>query len=133
MPFTPSHVECVTPEGKYVGQRIDGGMQAREPGYDSDGLAHEIFIELPVSDEQSDAFYTYVNSKIGQPYDWKAIVDYAMPVNMHDYDHAICSAMMSLALRACDYFRWPLACPAHLISPRDLFLMLSGMLEIPHQ
>jgi hypothetical protein len=36
-----------------------------------------------------------------------------------------------LALRACNWFRWPLAAPAHLISPRDLLLIVSGQMEVP--
>src|ERR1700761_4060141 len=39
MPFTPSHVECVTPDGKWLGQHIDGGMLARPAGYDHDDVA----------------------------------------------------------------------------------------------
>ena len=132
MPFIPSHVECVTPEGKYAGQHIRGGFLAREPGYDRAELAHEMFINLPADDEQSAAFYGHVASHIGQPYDWKAILDYALPVNFHDFDHAICSAAMTLALRKCGWLKWPLTVTAHLISPRDVLLMLSGIVEIPH-
>jgi hypothetical protein len=132
MPFSPSHVECVTPEGKYAGQHLKGGMQARDPGYDKSILAHEAFVELPSTPAQADAFYAFVKSKLGQPYDWKAITDYVIPVNMHDFDHAICSATMVLGLRKCGWLKWPLTVPAHLISPRDLLLMLSGIIEIPH-
>jgi hypothetical protein len=132
MPFAPSHVECVTPAGKYAGQHLSGGMQARDPGYDKATLAHEAFVNLPATQSQTDAFYGFVASKIGQPYDWKAIVDYAAPVDLHSVGSAICSAQMVLALRKADWFPFPLTVPAHLISPRDLLLMLSGIIEIPH-
>lgn len=133
MPFTPSHVECVTPEGKWAGQRINGGLLNREPGYDKSTVAHEAFFDLPATDTQSKAFYAFVASSIGQPYDWQAILDYAVPgLDAHEAGHAICSAFMALALRKAQWFKWPLAVPAHLINPRDLLLMLSGMVEIPH-
>lgn len=134
MPFCPSHVECVTPEGKYLGQRYDGGMQAREPGYDAKWLAHEKIVELPVTQAQADAFYTRGKSLIGAPYDWKAIVDFALPVNLHLFDHAICSATMTQLLRTlgCEYFPMPLTVPFHQISPRDLMLILSSHVQIDH-
>jgi len=134
MPFTPSHVECVTPEGKYLGQHAEGGMQARDPGYDKSYLAREMFIDLPATPQQSDAFYAYMTASIGEPYDWKAILDYALPINLHVFDHAICSAKVELGLRnkTSPWLRWPLTVPAHLISPRDLLLTISGIIEVPH-
>lgn len=132
MPFTPSHVECVTPEGKYAGQHINGGMLAREPGYDKAELLHELFVAIDVSQAQADAFYSYVAASIGEPYDWKAIVDFALPLDLHQANHSICSAKMTLALRKGQVWPWPLTVPAHLISPRDVLLMLSGIVKIDH-
>ena len=134
MPFTPSHVECVTPEGKYAGQHAEGGMAARDPGYDKSYLAHELFVDLQASDEQTNAFYAYVEASIGEPYDWEAILDYALPFNLHVFNHAICSAKMLLALRAqpAPWIKFPIAVPAHLVSPRDLLLVLSSLVEIDH-
>jgi hypothetical protein len=132
MPFTPSHVECVTPEGKYAGQHAEGGMLARDPGYDKSYLAHELFVDLPANDTQVAIFYAYVGSLIGQPYDLRSILDYLLPVDFHDVGHSICSAAMTLALRKCGFFQWPLAVPAHLVSPRDLLFTLSSHLEIDH-
>lgn len=143
MPFTPTHVECVTPEGKWLGQHADGppapGMQAREPGYDKgrvallpNGRLCELFVDLPASAEQVDSFYWHAKKSIGQPYDWEAILGFAVPVHLHEKFHAICSAKMVLLLRAADWFRWPLAVPAHLVDPRDLLLGLSMIVEIKH-
>lgn len=136
MPDTPSHVECVTPEGLYAGERVSGppGMAERKPGYDASYLAHEWFVHLPATDEQHAAFYAYMKNSIGEPYDWKAILDYALPVDFHDFNHAICSAKMVLGLRTkgCEWFPWPLSTPAHLIMPAMLHLMLSGIVKIDH-
>lgn len=134
MPFTPSHVECVTPEGLFLGQRFDGGMQARHPGYDAKWLANERIVELPATEAQANAFYNYVTKAIGQSYDWKAIGSFILPQNFHLSDHAICSAKMTLALRTkgCEWFPMPLTVPAHQITPRDLLLILSTHVQIDH-
>jgi hypothetical protein len=139
MPFTPSHVECVTPEGKWLGQRSDGGMLAREAGYDhdevatmNDGRRCELFVELPSTQEQHKTFYVRAAASIGEPYDWKAILGFAVGWHEHEKFHAICSAKMLLLLRASGYFQWPVVVPAHLVDPRDLLLMLSTHVKIDH-
>jgi hypothetical protein len=143
MPFTPSHAECVSQDGKfYIGEHYGTGMQARPVGYDSaslmtlpDGTKSERIVALPCTPEQEAAFYKFVTDKIGEPYDWKSIVSFAAPdVNLHDFGHLICSAIMTAALRTkgCEWFPMPLTVPFHHISPRDLLLVLSSHVEIPH-
>jgi hypothetical protein len=93
----------------------------------------ERLIRLLATDRQEAAFHAFVQSKIGEPYDWKAIVGFLEPdVHQHELDHIICSAFMTAALRACGYFPWPLTVPFHHISPRDLFLILSTHTQIDH-
>jgi hypothetical protein len=136
MPFTPSHVECVSQDGNsYIGQHLDGGMQARQVGYDSAKLLHEKFVDLPCTPAQEDAFYAAVHSRIGAPYDWQSILSFIDPAwNLHQRTHLICSAEMAADLRTkgCEYFPWPLTVPFHHISPRDLFLILSSHVQIDH-
>lgn len=141
MPFTPSHVEALSPDGKfYIGAHIDGGIMARPIGYDADklltlpdGTKSESIISLECTVAEETMFYGYVHSKIGSPYDWKSIISFAMPdINIHDFAHVICSAFMVAALRNCEYFKWPLTVPFHHISPRDLLLMLSSHVKIDH-
>jgi hypothetical protein len=141
VPFTPSHAECLSQDGKsYIGQHFDGGMQARPVGYDAgqlmrlpDGTLSERVVELPGTPLQETAFYNFVTSKIGQPYDWKSIISFVAPdINLHAVNHLICSAMMTAALRAANYFPMPLTVPFHHISPRDLMLMLSSHVQIDH-
>lgn len=133
MPFTPSHVEAVSRDGtSYVGAHIEDGIRSRPIGYDAKDMTHELILDLgePLPG-QEDMFHDYTEAHIGEPYDWKSIIDFALPENEHQKDHAICSAFMVLALRKCSYFLWPLAAPAHLISPRDLLLILSAEMEVP--
>lgn len=140
MPFTPSYTEALSQDGaSYIGAHIDGGILARPAGYDAnklmtlpDGSKSERIVSLPCLPEQETAFYAFAQSKIGKPYDWKSIISFEIPGNLHDFEHLICSAFMVAALRACEYFPKPLTVPFHRISPRDLFLILSSHVEIPH-
>jgi hypothetical protein len=62
-----------------------------------------------------------------------AILGFLVPAHHHAPNHAICSALITLALRAkgCEWFPFPLASPAHLVNPRDLLLILSAQMRIP--
>lgn len=127
--FTPSHVEMVVAEG-YLGAHSDGGIQVRPAGYDKATLTHELVLELPADDAAAEK---YARSKIGTPYDWGAIVDFVnfvVPADFHQRNHLICSAFMTLAARAGSAFPFPLAIPAHQISPRDLLLAVSARVWI---
>jgi hypothetical protein len=141
MPFTPSHVEALTVDGQdYIGAHIEDGIRARPVGYDAadlmmlpDGTKSERIVSLPCTDEQEAAFYDFVHSKVGTPYDPKAILGFELDEgHFHDFGHLICSAFMCQALRKADYFRWPMTVPFHRISPRDLLLILSSHVRIDH-
>lgn len=131
MPFTPSHVEAVTPDGFYLGAHFSGGVQKRPKDYDAGKFLHELFLTLTATDAQTDFFYKFLEDHIGEPYDWRAILGFILPEHEHTLDHAICSALIALALRECLWFPWPLTAPAHLIDPRDLLLMISARMEVP--
>jgi hypothetical protein len=131
MPFTPSHVEAVTPDGFYLGAHFEGGTMKRPKNYDAGQFSHELFLTLDATDVQGRGFYGFLNGHIGEPYDWEAILGFLLPEHEHIPNHAICSALVSLALRACNWFASPLAAPAHLIDPRDLLLIISGRMVVP--
>lgn len=138
-PFIPSHVEAVDPvTGKWIGAHADGGVQARDPGYDRatlltwgpDRKPTELFVKVPATDKQTQLFYTFLRNKIGTPYDWGAIFDFVFPLkDIDQQDHLICSALQALALSSA--LSMIFACPAHQTSPRDLLLLTSGIVPIP--
>jgi hypothetical protein len=135
--FWASHVEAVTPAGdgqgpKYLGAHSDGGVQARDPGYDAAILRQELFVELAeTAPGQSQEFYAFLNRHIGEPYDFESILGFLIPdVAAHQPRHIICSALQTLGLRQCGWFAAPLVEPAHKISPRDLLLIISGRVEV---
>jgi len=131
MPFTPFHVEARTADGFDLGAHSDGGVQKRPVGYDKATTAHELLLTLDATAEQDAAFWKFLGGHIGEPYDWHAIIGFVLPEHEHVFEHAICSALITLALRACNWFPAPLAAPAHLIDPRDLLLLISGRMTVP--
>jgi hypothetical protein len=135
MPIVPSHCECVDPEnGEYIGQHASGGMMSRKPGYDAP-FKGECFVDLPATDAQTKAFYDAARLAIGQPYDMSAVLGFVMPGHFHVKFSAICSAKMFLLLRdVADWFpsHAPVVVPAHCIDPRDLLLMISVVIVVPH-
>lgn len=143
MPFTPSHTEALSQDGKsYIGQHMTGGMQSRPVGYDAaqvmtlpDGRKADIIVGLPCTSDQEAAFYAYVQAKINMPYDWVSILGFVLTeVHLHTVGSLICSAIMTAALRTkgCEYFPKPLTKPFHRISPDLLLAILSTHVEIPH-
>lgn len=143
MPFTPSHCECVSLDGKWwIGQHAPDGMKARPAGYDAaklmtlpDGSKSQKFVNLPCTPEQEKCFYDHIQSRIDAPYDITSIADFADPsLNLHVVGDLICSAEMGWALRQnpYPYFPWPTTKPLHRWSPDMLFLILSTHVEISH-
>ena len=140
LPFAPSHVEALTPDGGfYLGSMVDGGVQKRPVGYDASTIAvdqttgknRELLLPLDTTPEQDAVIWASAGKKIGEPYDSAAIFGFVIPLHEHTLNHAICSAFWTLELRAGGWFKWPLAAPAHLIDPRDLLLIISGRMEVP--
>jgi hypothetical protein len=140
MPFPPSHVEALTPDGKfYLGSMFEGGVQKRPVGYDKGliaidpktGKERDLLLTIDATPEQDAAFWTFLESKIGEPYDSAAIFGFIIPLHEHTLNHAICSALITLAMRICSKWPFPLAVPAHLIDPRDSLLMMSVITRVP--
>jgi hypothetical protein len=141
MPFTPSHAECVTDEGTCIGEFGFGGMKENPAGYDLEGMDElpdgrkcELIVPLPVTQAQHDEFYALAREAVAakEGYDWNAIFGFALTGHHHDVNTAFCSAKMFLLLRKIGYFKWPVITPGHEIDPRDLMLILSVCVEIPH-
>lgn len=135
MPFTPNHVESVSPDGQWTyGEHIAGGLQKRPKGYDSATMLREFFVTIECSQEQADLYYRYLESKVnGEPYDWRSIISFIIPSwNLHKQGELICSAITTAAMRKSGVLHWWLTVPFHHISPRDVLLMCSVLVEVPH-
>jgi hypothetical protein len=143
MPFTPTHVEAVTPEGTWLGMHgkphhgLPAGLQNQPAGYDRDevyvmasGRRCELFVSLPCTPEQAKVFYDSMRKQ--ESYDWYAPWGFLLGGHHHNPFHSMCSPKVFRAFRACGFFRWPVTKPAHEIDPADLLLLLSTHIEIPH-
>lgn len=60
---------------------------------------------------------TFLESKIGRPYDWRALVSMPLRGSWHEPEAWFCSELCAAALIAGGM---PLALPAHRVTPRDL-------------
>jgi hypothetical protein len=123
-PHGYSHVEAVTPDGKFLGAHTTG-VEARPMDYDA-GFNRELLILLEADDEMSAKFYHYLNAVAAkhEGYNLMAILGFVTHFDLTTGHTTICSALITLALRWCSYFPNPFDVPAHRISVRDSKLMI---------
>ena len=99
-----SHVDAVLPDGTLLGARADiikgipTGVQERPAGYEK--VALEIVMEIPCTALQEVAFYRFLRSQRGKPYDRTAIWAFAFNRDWHEADSWICSELQTAALEA---------------------------------
>ncbi len=134
IPFTPNHVESVSLDGEwYYGEHILGGLRKRPKGYDAATLKREFFVDIDCTQEQADAYYGYLEAKLGMPYDWRSIASFIVPSwNLHGRGELICSAITAAAMRQGRILPYILTVPFHHISPRDILLICSVLVNVPH-
>jgi hypothetical protein len=143
MPFCPTHVEAVTPQGTWLGMHghphhgLPAGLQDQPAEYDHDevyvmagGRRCELFVSLPCTQEQADLFYASMRKP--EPYDWWAPWGFLLGGHWHKIFTAMCSPKVIMCLRTARVFPWRITKPFHEITPADLLLILSTHIEIPH-
>jgi uncharacterized protein YycO len=112
-----SHVDLVTPEGFYLGARLDGGVQARAPGYDGPNADVEFAnVWLPPSMEER--LWGFVRAQIGKPYDFTAILGIAFRRDWREDDAWFCSELVAAAFEQAG--KPLLLGAANRITPRDI-------------
>lgn len=134
MGFWASHVECRMPDGTLLGAHIDGGVQARPGDYDT-SWERQLFVLVPATDEQVDAFHKFLRSQVGKPYDLLAIAELADGAftgeapNWPDSPSWICSGLQTAALLSAGIIK---AAPAtvRLATPRDVLAACSALADI---
>lgn len=133
-----SHVECVTPDGKYLGSVMNGnpdGVAARDPTYDTT-WTRELFVDVPATAEQEAAFWKAAYSRIGTPYDLEALGIMADGVltgsapDLGSTNSLICSAFQTQNLLAAGIVKTaPFS--VRLATPRDVLAMCAALIDIP--
>lgn len=130
--FWASHVEAVMPAGNIIGAHADGGVMAREPGYDKGSSTKEAFVSLETDDATEQRFCEFMRAQVGKPYDFSAIAGFMLGRNWRENDSWFCSELVTAALEHSGWMPTLCAGAGH-ISPRDLMLVLSARVSIPNQ
>jgi hypothetical protein len=129
-----SHVEAVTPDGQYLGALMDSGVQSRPSSYDTT-WSQQLFVDLPASEAQAAAFYDFLKSKIGLPYDMTAIAELADGAltgeapNWPTANAYICSALQTAALLTAGLIKGAPA-TVRLATPRDVLVACAALTTI---
>lgn len=117
------HTEALSRDGQsWIGAHAGTGVQAR--ALDWCKPTREAVYAIPVTDEQYEAAMSWLESKIGTPYNYADIAGLALHARMGADDHrVICSALMTEFLMQAGV--QPLNCLeryAYLITPETLHL-----------
>lgn len=136
MGFWASHVEALMPDNSLLGAHADGGVRARMRDYDKGQWTQELYVTLPCTDFQANAFREFLTGQVGKPYDMMAIGEMALGVltgEAPDWRASaawICSALQTAALLAAGIIK---SAPAtvRLATPRDVLMMCAPLVAVP--
>lgn len=132
--FWATHCEAVMPDGKLLGALVHGGVLAREPDYDAGVWTQQLFVDLPATPKQDDAFHDFLRAQLGKPYDLAVICALALSPIIGERDwrqdsHWICSELISAAKEASLWCPM-LATGTNFVTPRDDLLAISMRVAI---
>lgn len=123
-----SHTEAVLRDGSIIGA-YGQGVVRNAINFDKTSSA-QMFVDIPRTAEQINAWELFLMTKIGTPYDYAAVAGFALHANMHTPGHVICSALMTDALRHNGVVSEKQFKPDHMTSPGDLAMALSFMAKM---
>lgn len=124
-PYT--HVETVMPDGTLLGAMSDG-VKARPSGYDAGKYLDEMYVHVSATPQQEAAYYAFLRSQIGKPYDTWAIISFYSKRQGRDWqapDSWFCSELQGDGFVECGRFPQWMANMVSRLTPRDLFLLAS--------
>ncbi len=127
--FWASHAEAVMPDGTLLGAHYDGGVMARDKGYDAEKVERELLVDLPCDKATEQKFLDFLRGQLGKPYDLRAIVALVAERDWRQPDSWFCSELQAAALEACGWMP-KLADDVSKITPRDLLLIVSARVTL---
>ncbi len=123
------------PDGTLLGAMRDG-VKARPAEYDNLGgaaaFSQQQFVNVNILPERESAFYAFLRSQIGKPYDTSAIWSFYSKRDGRDWqepDSWFCSELISAALAEYGVFPQHMAESFSRVTPRDLMLLISTRAE----
>jgi hypothetical protein len=129
-----SHVDAILSGGSLLGARdeenmgVPAGVRIRPAGYAKFAITKVVI--LPTTPECAAAFYAFLQSQLGKPYDETAILAFVIDRDWRNPDSWFCSEIIAAALEHAKYFSFCLAAPNNKITPPDLLLALSARAEV---
>ena len=123
-----THCETITPDGKYLGAMLHGGVDERDKDYDAGAFDHERFVHLDTTEEQEIAFFSFLKEKIGQPYDPVAVLyffGFFADRHWQDPNSWECTELIAAALIACGWLPDNMEVPACRLTPANLYWLTS--------
>jgi uncharacterized protein YycO len=96
-----SHVDAIMTDGSLLGARSDkvggkpSGVQIRPPSYVK--FSTKVVMEIPATPAQTAAFYGFLGTQVGKPYDSSAIWAFVINRDWREPDSWICSELQSAA------------------------------------
>lgn len=126
-----SHVEYMPNSVTTLGAMLDGGVKLRSitDAQYRKAVASQVW-NVRMNPAAEKKFVDFVNSQVGRPYDWRAIVSFGL--GERDWrapDSWFCSEFMSRGLELSSALHLPLDQPVWRITPRDLWMLLNALRE----
>ena len=128
--FWATHCEALMPDGTLLGAHAEGGVKARPRDYDKSEFTRELYVSIPATPAQTDAFHSFLRAQVDKPYDFLAIAGLALQRDWQNEDAWFCSELQAAALCRCGVFPPHLATEFSHVTPRDVLLILSGRLDL---
>jgi hypothetical protein len=129
-----SHVDAVIADGTLLGAReteiggIPSGVQIRPANYLP--FSAMKIVEIDAQESVVDAFYDFLNTQIGKPYDQEAIIAFVLDRDWRGEDSWICSELVAAATEKCGALRYPLSVPCNKVTPDDFYLVCSVLTNL---
>lgn len=126
-----AHVDSVLPDGTLLGARSDTaqpGVQIRAADYMT--FKNPVRAALTAPDDTVAAYYNFIRSQIGKPYDMTGIVGFAFGRDWHNPNAWFCSELVAAGLEQSGFLQFPLIQPANKIAPDDLALLCSAFCQM---
>ena len=134
------HASAVLPNGDILDSQHQAnlggkpaGVQIRPAGYiERCGGINILRVTINVTAKQRNAFYDFLISQLGKPYDTKGILGFVVGKDWRDPGAWFCSELQAAALEAAKVFEYPLHVKHNRVTPQELLMLASTRGVVSH-